>query len=185
MLRRAAARLLAASLLFLAAALAEEPKSTPDTVKLSLPDKTWSLVLDLPGFAVEKNEIQADGRRYMTGSNAETGVAISTYLEKTKAHVDLETCKATLEARAKAATPSKKMGLSIYDLNGMKVLEYLVPEVGGRRIREKNFFICIPKEDVFVDMHLSKSAWQFGQEKLFGIILANLRFEDNPPPASP
>lgn len=168
--------------LVLAAVRAEEPKATSDTVKLSLPDKNWSLVLDLPGFSVEKNEIQPDGRRYMAATNAETGVSISSYLEKTKVPVDLEGCKASLEALAKAPKGGKMMGVSIYDLNGMKVLEFLLPEIERRRVREKNFFVCIPKEDVFVDMHIWKSGWQFGQEKLFGVILANLHFEDNPPP---
>jgi hypothetical protein len=184
MLWKAAARLLVASMV-LTSARAQESKSSADVVKLSLPDKSWSLAIELPGFAVEKNEIQPDGRRYMAAANAETGVAISTYLEKTKAPADLEGCKATLEARAKAPAPFKKMGLSIYDLNGMKVLEYLVPEIERRRVHEKNFYVCIPKEDVFVDIHLSKAAWQLGQEKLFAVILANLSFEENPPAPSP
>ena len=53
--------LLAACLLVLAAQ-AQEPKSASDTVKLSLPDENWSLVLNLPGFSVEKNEVQLDAR---------------------------------------------------------------------------------------------------------------------------
>ena len=172
--------------MLLAAALAEEQKGNSDTVKLSLPGKSWSLVLDLPGFSVEKNEVEADGRRYMLATNSATGVVISTYLEKVNAPADLEGCTATLEKRAKANTPFKRLGVNIYDLNQMKVLEYFVPELEGRRVRQKNFFVCIPKEDVFVDIHLSKAGWQLGQEKLFAVILANLRFEDNPPsPASP
>jgi hypothetical protein len=166
--------------MLLAAALAEEPKSSPDAVKLSLPGKSWSLVLNLPGFSVEKNEVQPDGRRYMLATNSATGVVISTYLEKVNAPADLEGCKATLEKRAKANTPFKKLGMSIFDLTQMKVLEYFVPEFEGRRVRQKNFFVCLPKEDVFVDIHLSKAGWQVGQEKLFAVILANLRFEENP-----
>jgi len=180
-----AATVLVAPML-LAAALAEEQKSNSDTVKLSLPGKSWSLVLDLPGFSVEKNEVEADGRRYMLAANSATGVVISTYLEKANAPADLESCTATLEKRAKANAPFKRLGMNIYDLNQMKVLEYFVPELEGRRVRQKNFFVCIPKEDVFVDIHFSKAGWQLGQEKLFAVILANLRFEDNPPsPASP
>jgi len=166
--------------MLLAAALPEEPKSNSDTVKVSLPGTSWSLVLDLPGFSVEKNEVEPDGRRYMLATNSATGVVIATYLEKVNAPADLEGCKATLEKRAKADTPSKKLGVSIYDLNQMKVLEYLVPELEGRRVRQKNFFVCLPKEDVFVDIHFSKAGWQLGQEKLFAVILANLRFEENP-----
>ncbi len=182
MLWKAAARLLVISMV-LAAVRAEEPKATSDTVKLSLPDKNWSLVLDLPGFSVEKNEIQPDGRRYMTATNAETGIAISTYLEEANATASIETCKAQLEELAKPVKGVKMMGVSIYDLNGMKVLEFLLPEVEGRRVRQKNFFVCIPKEDVYVHMNLRKSGWKFGEEKLIGIVLANLRFEDNPPPS--
>ena len=91
-----AATVLVAPML-LAAALAEEQKSNSDKVKLSLPGKSWSLVLDLPGFSVEKNEVEADGRRYMLAANSATGVVISTYLEKANAPSDLESCKATLE----------------------------------------------------------------------------------------
>jgi len=169
--------LLAACLLVLAAQ-AQEPKSASDTVKLSLPDENWSLVLNLPGFSVEEDEVQLDGRRYLFAQNLATGVILSAYLEKVKTPADMAGCQASLEARAKAST-SKKMGESIFDLNGMKVLEYLVPEFDGRRVRQKNFFVCIPKEDVFVNIHLLKVAWQLGQEKLFAAILANLRFEEN------
>jgi hypothetical protein len=165
--------------MLLAAALGEVPESSLNSVKLSLPGKTWSLVLDLPGFSVEKNELEADGRRYLLATNSASGVVISTYLEKVKAPANMEGCKVSLQNRAKAHTPFKKLGVSIYDLEQMKVLEYLVPEIEGRRIRQKNFFVCLPKEDVFVDIHLTKTGWQPGQEKLFAEILANLRFEEN------
>ncbi len=183
MLWKAAARLLVASMV-LTSARAQESKSSGDVVKLSLPDKSWSLVIELPGFAVEKNEIQPDGRRYMAAANAETGVAISTILEKANATASIEACKAKLQELAKPVKGVKMMGVSIYDLNGMKVLEFLLPEVEGRRVRQKNFVVCIPKEDVYVHMNLKKSAWKFGEEKLIGIILANLRFEENSPPST-
>ncbi len=180
MLRKAATRLFVASLVSIAL-WAQDPKPTADTVKLSLPDEKWSLVLELPGFAVEKNEIEPDGRRYLLAENSTTGITLSADLEREKAPTDMAGCKASLEARAKAAKSLKSVGVSISEMSGMKVLEYLVPESEGRKVRQKNYFVCIPKEDVFVDLHLSKTAWQIDQQRLFMLILANLRFEPTPP----
>jgi hypothetical protein len=51
--------------------------------KLTYPGKPWSLVMDLPGFQFDQRESSRDGTGLMVmGSNRETGLIISVYMEK-------------------------------------------------------------------------------------------------------
>ena len=56
-------------------------ESAPSNTSIWLPAQPWALELDAPGFTVEKNVIQPDGRRYFLAENKGTKMVASVYLE--------------------------------------------------------------------------------------------------------
>jgi tetratricopeptide (TPR) repeat protein len=148
------------------------------TGRVSLPGKNWGVVLDLPGFAIETNETKPDGRPYMLANNQATGVILSVTLEEVPQGNRASGCKESLEGKAKDPRFRKK-DTKITESASMTFLEYLVPEVGGIPVQQKNLFVCLFRENVYIDLHFSKVRFQPGEEKLFTAVLDTLRFQEN------
>lgn len=57
------------------------------------------------------------------------------------------------------------------DFNSMAVMEYTIPTVDGKAVQQRNVVACTLKEDVYVDIHLSKAQFQSADEQeLFDIL---------------
>lgn len=144
-----------------------------------LPGKNWALELDGTGFTAKSNEIQADGRRYFLAENAKTRVIVSVYLEAAKAPPRPGECKHSLEEKEKhnaslAADGLKSLG---YRQSGeMQILEFTLPEADGVPTNQKNTFGCLIKDDVFVDIHISKVFFKAADQPLFDALLQSIHF---------
>jgi len=64
-------------------------------------------------------------------------------------------------------------------------MEYSVLEVEGRPINQRNLFACMFKEDVYVDIHLSKVFFKTADQPLFDVILQGIHFVERQPGAEP
>jgi hypothetical protein len=64
--------------------------------------------------------------------------------------------------------------------SGMTILEFTIPEFQGVPVQQRNLFSCIPRDDVYVDIHLSKVAFKAQDEKLFDDVLGAARFVPKP-----
>jgi tetratricopeptide (TPR) repeat protein len=165
----------------IAAADAQVAPATPATQAsdIWLPGKAWALELDGTGFTTRDNEIQADGRRYFLAENAKTHMVVSVFLEAVKTPVQAEDCKHSLEEKAKsnAALASAKLKGVDYRASGeMQILEFMLPQFDGVPKNQKNIFGCLIKDDVFVDIHISKLFFRASDQPLFDALLQSIRF---------
>jgi tetratricopeptide (TPR) repeat protein len=163
------------------AAEAQDAPATPttQTSDIWLPGKAWALELDGTGFTTRDNEIQPDGRRYFLAENAKTHMVVSVFLEASKAPVQPEECKHSLEQKAKsnAALASTKLKGVDYRASGdLQILEFTLPEFDGVPKNQKNIFGCLIKEDVFVDIHISKLFFRASDQPLFDALLQSIHF---------
>ena len=144
-----------------------------------LPGKAWALELDGDGFTTRDNEIQADGRRYFLAENAKTHMIVSVFLEAAKAPGQPEDCKHSLEEKAKsnATLASAKLKGVEYRASGdLQILEFTLPQFDGVPKNQKNIFGCLIKDDVFVDIHISKLFFKGADQPLFEALLQSIRF---------
>jgi len=144
-----------------------------------LPGKPWALELDGAEFKTKANEIQADGRRYFLAENAKTRVLVSVYLEAAKTAARPGECKHSLEEKEKRNSSLAADGLKgvAYRQSGeMQILEFTLPEADGVPTNQRNVFGCLIKDDVFVDIHLSKVFFKAADQPLFEAILQSFRF---------
>jgi len=173
-------------ILGIAAADAQDAPPTPATQAAQataasdiwLPGKAWALELDGAGFTTRDNEIQPDGRRYFLAENAMTHMVVSVFLEAAKAPAQPEDCKHSLEEKAKtnASLASAKLKSLDYRASGeLQILEFTLPQFDGVPKNQKNIFGCLIKDDVFVDIHISKLFFRASDQPLFDALLQSIR----------
>ena len=154
-----------------------QKESAANILRLVYPGKPWAFTINLPGFTVKANRIDPERRVYLLADKPNTGYTASVMLEKVNQPIEPNGCRDFLAARAKANSGFEKKDIRLSESGQMAILEYLVPDLKGHKIRQKNLFACMAREDVYIDIHLSKTLYQPGEEKLFEGILQTVGFE--------
>lgn len=144
-----------------------------------LPGKPWALELGATGLMTRANEIQPDGRRYFLAENAKTRIVVSIFLEASKAPVEPGACTHSLEEKVKrnsSLASSSLKGVAYGESGDMQILEFTLPELDGAPTNQKNLFGCLTKDDVFVDIHISKVFFKAADQPLFDALLESVHF---------
>lgn len=153
---------------------------TKDSLRVSFPGKNWEVKIDSPGFAVESDGLKPDGRQYLSANNSKSGLVLSVTLEAANTPADERTCPGFLKHRVDAMSELGPKDVKSSEVNSMTVIEYLIPKASGLPIQQKNF-VRAAKENVFIDVHLSKVQFQPSDESLFLDVLNRIRLEDRAP----
>ena len=158
--------------LFVLSCPAADGQLTPatQTSDVWLPGKAWALELDSTGFSTRDNEIQSDGGRYYLAENGQTRIIISVFLEAFKEPLRPGQCKISLEEKAKrnAAMASAHLrGVEYRESGELQILEFVLPQLDGVPKNQKNIFGCLIKDNVFVDIHISKLFFKPADQPLF------------------
>jgi tetratricopeptide (TPR) repeat protein len=145
-------------------------------MRVSLPNKSWELQVDAKGFVVKVNETQSDGRRYLVAENAGTGVTLSVTLEQVTDAANVEGCRQGLRNRVQANSKLNPTDVSESQAGDVVILEFVLPQVEGMPIQQKNVFGCLAKDNVYADVHLSKVQFKPQDEQLFTSVLNTVHF---------
>lgn len=184
MKRRALSLLLAAAASAGASALAQQAPS-PAPLSVSFPHKSWAFQINSPGFAVETEGAKSDGREYLLANNSKTGMVLSVTLEKSPGRADPKSCPDYLRTRMKSVASLDPKDVKTSQVGGMSVVEYIIPGPNGMQLEQKNFVACTAKEDVYLDIHLSKVKFQPSDERSFIEVLKQTQFADLATAAAP
>ncbi|HTR48722.1 MAG TPA: tetratricopeptide repeat protein [Verrucomicrobiae bacterium] len=182
---RSASRCIALVALVSLCAIAQEPKTTQN-IRVSFPGKNWDIQVDSPGFKVETDGQKPDGRQYLFATNSATGVALSVTLEESKQGADSATCPDYLRKRIASLSNLGMRDVEYSQVASMPVVQYFLPTYQGLPVRQKNVVACSAKEDVYIDIHLSKSLFEPSDEPLLMDVLNRIHVTDRggAPPAS-
>jgi tetratricopeptide (TPR) repeat protein len=150
------------------------------TLRISLPGKPWALQVDVQGFRVELDETKPDGKKYLLAVNDRTGVSLSINMEQVRGSAILDDCRKVFRQRIKDNAELKPVDIKESQLGDMAISEYILMEPGGIPLHQKNVFGCLAKEDVYVDIHLSKVEYTPQDQPLFTSVLQAVHFTDPP-----
>jgi Tetratricopeptide repeat len=156
-------------------AFGQAPKQT---VRVAYPGKSWAVEIDLPGLTVETEERKPDGREYLFAKDPATGLLISITLEQSKSGADPKSCPAFLQKRMDSLAQLEPQDVKTSEIQQLPTVEYLLPRVGGVPLRQKNMFACTAKDDVFIDIHISKVQFHDSDESLFTDLLGRIRIDE-------
>jgi hypothetical protein len=152
---------------------------TNDEVKnplsISLPDKTWAVEIHAEGFTLTADDSAPGGKRRIMAIDEARGITISVQLEQVNHEPTLDECRQSQRDRVKAFTGKLQMRDIKYGDDGkMAFVEYFVPEYEGRPVRQNNLFACFSKENVFVDVHVSKIPFEPKDEEMLSAVMGTV-----------
>lgn len=163
----------------IAASLFAGQKDNENILKLSLPEKTWALEINVEGFKVQKKILSSDGSAMnIFLSNKATGLNMSVYLEKALKAGDKNTVRDYYWEKEKSS-PLEKEDIKMWEFGEMAISEYLIKKVANKKINMKNVNAYLVKEDIWVDIHLSKIEFESTEDKLFKEVLKTVKFINN------
>lgn len=145
-------------------------------LEVTMVNEPWTLAFDVKDFSIKENRVQPDGRVYLLAENQKNMVTLSVYLERVQGTATASDCQATQKARLDEKVDYKREKVETKQAAGMEIVEYTIPEFGGAPIQQRNLFACLPKDDVYVDVHLSKPLFKPEDEKLFTEMLNSAHF---------
>lgn len=152
-------------------------------MRISLPDKSWSLQIDAPAFEVQQNATRPDGRRSIMATNKTNGMVVSATLERVNGEAKLAGCRKVNEGRVTSFRALNLKNVQHGQIEEFITLEYIIPEVSGKPVNQKNLWACTVKEDVFTDIHISKVSFASEDRALLLAVLASVHFVDGREPA--
>src|SRR5450432_248710 len=164
--------------------LAAQDGATTSRFSVWLPATPWALEMEAPGFVVKRNEIQADGRRYFLAENDRTHLIASVFLEKMKGPAGPGECQRSLKDKEKhnaSLSLNGLKGVAYRESAGMEILEFSLPEFNGVPANQKNIFACLIKDDVFVDIHVSKILFKAADQPGLDALLQSFHFAAKEP----
>jgi tetratricopeptide (TPR) repeat protein len=171
MLRKSTAAALALAL------LTTHVHASESTHELALPGKSWSLLIDLPGFEQDRAETRPDGRGVMIqASSREYGVVASVFLESRPDLDSTEACKEDYW-RKSARAPLPKSGVKFGAQGALATVHWKLGNEGDA-FQQKHVNAYLYRDGVCVDVHLSKFPAAPSDEKAFAALLDTVRFSD-------
>src|SRR5581483_11494228 len=81
-------------------------------------------------------------------------------LEPVKGRATLDGCREVFRGRIAPGGPFQLTAIRQSTIGEMAVLEYMIPEANGFAVKQRNLFGCLVKDDVYADIHISKSGFQ-------------------------
>lgn len=147
-------------------------------LSISLQDKSWSMQIDALGFEVQQNATRPDGRRYIMAKNKTNGMIVSATLERVNGEAKLAGCRKVNEGRVTSFKALNLNNVQHGQIGEFITLEYIIPEVSGKPVNQKNVWACTVKEDVFADIHISKVSFVSEDQALLLAVLASVHFVD-------
>jgi len=153
-------------------------QSTSPKMEIGFANENWSLVFDAVGFRVKTNALQPDGRAYLLAANESTQVTLSVYLQKVPGEATADDCRENQKKRLRQKVDYEREKIESRELAGMAIVEYTIPHLGDVPVQQRNLFACLAKDDVYVDIHLSKTLFKPEDEELLNTVLTSAHLVD-------
>lgn len=166
-----AASFAALLILSIGIAAAEQPRQTATIAVVGSP---WAMAVDITGYKVHMDGMKPDGRRYFFATNDATSVSLSVTLETVSGQATSQGCRRHLEQIAHGWATNTSRSIAPYEVSTMLVMEYLLPDLQGRRSGPLHLFACAGTDNVYTDIHISKTGGTPGEESFLRTVLSTI-----------
>jgi hypothetical protein len=170
-------RMIAVALTFLGmSAIAWAQDDYGGQLGITLPGEPWTLGFDMKDFKqLKANRLEADGRWHMLAENRKAKLTLTVYLERVEGKATAAGCKEIQNRHSEENLDDKRENLRTREVNGMVIMEFTIAGA-GRTMPQRNVFACIPKDDVYVDIHLTKILHRPDDDQVLADILNSATF---------
>ena len=147
------------------------------TIALSNPEIGWAMKVKAPGFALDQRHNEPGGNGYFMASDKARQVIISGRIEKGEKQGTSKDAREYFWEETKKA-PFKMDDVKMSESGKMATVEYMIREHMGMQINQKNVWGYFAKEQHWVNLHVSKTGFQAGEETALKQILEGVSFEE-------
>jgi hypothetical protein len=157
-------------------------KKDENISKISIPEKSWSLEVNLPDFAVTRNAVSSDNQGGRLDAAIESAGYMLTIMWVKTPEKGTSKDLRDLASNSLKQNQIEKDGFAHSDYKEFPMLEYLVKDFRGIKLNQKHYNAYIAKDGVWIDIHLSKADFKAGDEKRFFALLDSVKFVEAKPP---
>jgi hypothetical protein len=145
-------------------------------LRISSAGAGWELVLPKMGLDVVDDQTdEAHKARRLMASN-ESGLTVSVLMEPAQKAGDSTAARAVYWGRGKDS-PIPKKNIKLAKTGDIATVEYMVGEVEGVPLNQKNMNLYIAHEGTWIDIHISKTGFTQQDQALFDQIAKGVRFD--------
>lgn len=146
-------------------------------LNITVPGAPWSLTLPGKHISLERQQIKPDGRYgYFLLADNYNKLTISMFIEP------VDKCKTSKECRDmvwKAGNPNweNPQNVVLGEMGEVSFFEFLMPSARGMPIQQQHMYAQFVVDQFWVDMHISKTAYEPKERKLFEEVIKSVKFE--------
>ena len=149
----------------------------PTELRVAAPGGAWDLVLPVKGLERMDERGNRKGRiKQVSATDQKSGLIVSIFMEPSPKNGDSSTVREVYWGRAKKS-PMQKTDIKLDKAGDYATVDYLVPEVAGEVMDQKNVNVYIAHEGMWIDVHLSKVQFTAKDQAMFDEAVKGIRFE--------
>jgi len=143
--------------------------------RISIPGVRGVFTLDV-GPTTWEAHVRSDGKEtQLRAMGRPDNLLITAFLQKVEFPASAEECRAQWWPGAAKNMSFKREEAHQSEKDGIALVEYVIPEVEGLPVHQKNVHAYLGGHDLCAEVHLSKVSFVPGDQKLFDEVLATLR----------
>lgn len=147
-----------------------------DPLHVEVPGRSWSVLVDLPGFATQPAHTSEHGVVALAADTATNAVA-SVMVRGAGPAGDARGCREDDLARIRAQFRGLE-ALRTWEADGAALAEWVIPEVDGKPLRQLNAHSWLFRDGACVHVHLSTMDHQPDDAERLRRILGTVRFAE-------
>lgn len=167
------------------ASAAAAPAESPESMGFTAPAVPWVIYLPVGGLRVIRQEGKPDGRSAyfeLAGSDASNGFRVSFFIEPANHCHDSEECRDTIWRGLRPHLEDPE-DISLSAIDGIGVVEFLLPRIQGREVRQRNLYAEYVVDGYWIDLHITKDSYKSEDRALILGWLKGLAFVPKSTPA--
>lgn len=158
----------------------EEPEADPDVatvpLRVEVRGKPWTVLVDLPGFRMFRPRASEAGvETLVVGHDPETGLVASVILRRAEGARDAAACREGDLGKIRAAHPDVA-DVRRSESGGAARATYLQPALDGKEVPQLHGHAWLRRDDVCVNVHVSKAGPGAGDADALERILGSVRY---------
>jgi tetratricopeptide (TPR) repeat protein len=148
-------------------------------ISVSLSGSTWAVEVRAAGFSLTADQSAPGGKRRIMAADDTRDLAISVQLEQVDHQPTLDECRQYQRDRIKSLSAKFDLrNIKYWDDGKMAFAEDFVPQFEGKPVKQESLFACFSRENVFVDIHISKSLYEPKDEELLTAVMGTVYVAD-------
>jgi len=159
--------------LLIAPAFGQQPGASK--ARISIPGVTGVLEIDV-GPTTWDARVRSDGKETeLQALNRPDNLRITAFLQQVKFPASPEKCRAEWWPMTEKSARMKREDLRQSVRDGIAIVEFIIPEFRGNRIRQKSVHAYLGSRDLCAEVHLSKDQSAPEDQRLFDEVLGTAR----------